>query len=55
MSLEDTIRGLKIASTLTIGYFSGAAAYVMIAVQPSLIDHKNVASASKVTSLFKQD
>ena len=52
MSYEDVVKSLKVLATLSLGTYSGAAVYSMVAVQPSLIKEKNVPAASSVSQLF---
>ena len=49
MSYEDVVKSLKVLATLSLGTYSGAAVYSMVAVQPSLIQEKNVPAASSVS------
>ena len=48
MSYEDTVRGLKAMATIGLGTYTGASIYSMVAVQPSLIQEKNIPAASSV-------
>ena len=48
MSYEDTVQGLKVVATISLGTYTGAALYSMVAVQPSLIQEENVPAATSV-------
>lgn len=52
MSYEDTIKALKIISTVALGQYAGAAVYGAVAVQPALIEQNDVQSASMVSRRF---
>ena len=51
MSYEDTVKALKVVSTLALGNYAGASLYTAIAVQPSLIEQPDVHNAAKVHHL----
>ena len=51
MSYEDTVKALKVVSTLALGNYAGASLYTAIAVQPSLIEQPDVHNTAKVHHL----
>ena len=53
MSYEDVVKSLKMLATLSLGTYSGAALYSMVAVQPSLIEENNIPAASSVSCSSK--
>ena len=52
MSYTDTLKALKVISTVCLGQFAGSAIYAAVSVQPSLIEQKDVSASSKVCQYF---